>query len=115
MISLLSKQHSNIASQQQKIKCTFDNKIELEKNLNEEKTKIVSLEKEIEKINKQCEELEAKKVKCETPKKPENSVENEFKGKIVNLELGSIEKTEKYQNLVKTSAITTKTEGWGCE
>ena len=35
----------------------LENKIELEKNLNEEKTKIVSLEKEIEKINKQCEEL----------------------------------------------------------
>ena len=34
----------------------LENKIELEKNLNEEKTKIVSLEKEIEKINKQCEE-----------------------------------------------------------
>lgn len=69
----------------------------------------------MDRVNKRCQELEVRKIKCETPKKDDKNIENELKGKLSCLELGTIEKTEKYQNFVKTSAITTKTEGWGCE
>lgn len=70
-------------------------------------------------INRKCEELTAKKESCETPKKlerSENYLDNQIKQTLATaLDFSSLEKTQKYRNLVKSSAITTKTEGWGCE
>lgn len=34
---------------------------------------------------------------------------------VISEGFNSLDKTEKYNSLIKTSVITTKTEGWGCE
>ena len=76
MVSILSKQHKELTIQRNTIECTFNFDVELEKTLNQEKGKIAALETELDRVNKRCQELEVRKIKCETPKKDDKNIEN---------------------------------------